>query len=78
MTMYDLNSQRTVFEKMTNKHLPEEPYPTMYLDGYSPEEIIETAHNSIMREHFRRREAAKSQEEDEPMNVKLNVEVKKK
>jgi len=50
----------------------------MYLDGYSPEEIIETAHNSIMREHFRRREAAKAQEADEAMNVKLNVEVKKK
>lgn len=78
MTMYDLNSKRTVFEKMINRHLPEEPYPTMYQDGYSPQEIVETAHNSIMREHFRREEAVRSQEEDEPMNVKLNVEVKRK
>ena len=78
MTMYDLNSQKTVFEKMRNKQLPDEPYPTMYIDGFSPYEIIETAGNSIIRDNYRRKEQASVQEDNEPMNVKLNVEVKNK
>ena len=78
MSMYDLNSQRTVFDKMTNKRLPDEPYPTMYKDGYTPDEILETTRNSIIREHYRRQEAVSVQEDSEPMNVKMKVEVKTK
>ncbi len=77
MTMYDRNSQKTVFEKMRNRKLPEEYYPTMYKDGYSDYEILETAHNSIMKEHFRREEEANAKEFDEPMKVKMSVEVRK-
>lgn len=49
----------------------------MYKDGYSDYEILETAHNSIMKEHFRREEEANAKEFDEPMKVKMSVEVKK-
>ena len=78
MTMYDQNSQKTVFERMRNKQLPEEYYRTMYKDGYSAYEILETAHNSILKEHFRREEEARAKEYEKPMNVKMSVEVKKK
>lgn len=40
----------TVFEKMRNQKIPDY-YPTMYQDGYKPYEIIEAAHNAIMRQH---------------------------
>ena len=56
MTMYDLNRQKTVFEKMRNKQLPKEYYPTMYQNGYSPYDIIETVGNSIIEENYRRKE----------------------
>lgn len=39
----------TVFEKMRRKQIPEY-YDGMYLDGYTPQEIIEAAHNSIIKE----------------------------
>ena len=78
MSIYDLNSQKTVFEKMTNKRLPDEPYPTMYKDGYTPNEILETTRNSIIREHYRRQEQESVQKDSEPMSVKLQVEVKNK
>ena len=63
----------TVFEKMTNRRLPDY-YPTMYLDGYKPWEILEAAHNSIIKEA-----EAREAERDAvaPMNVKFRVEVKK-
>ena len=57
----------TVFEKMRNQKIPDY-YPTMYQDGYKPYEIIEAAHNAIMRQH----------QEQTPTNVKFNVEVKTK
>lgn len=63
----------TVFEKMTNRRLPDY-YPTMYLDGYKPWEIMEAAHNSIIKEA----EARKAERDAvAPMNVKFRVEVKK-
>ncbi len=37
---------KTVFEKMKNRQIPDY-YPTMYLDGYKPYEILEAASNSI-------------------------------
>lgn len=63
----------TVFEKMRRKQIPEY-YDGMYLDGYTPQEIIEAAHTSILREAEARQEAKAV---DPPMNVKFQVEVKK-
>ena len=46
MTMLD---DRTVFEKLMGRPLPDY-YDTMYLDSYKPWEIVEAAHNSIIKE----------------------------
>lgn len=40
--------ERTVFEKMRGTRIPDY-YDGMYLDGYKPWEIIEAAHNSIIK-----------------------------
>lgn len=66
---------QTVFEKMRNKHIPDY-YPTMYQDGYKPYEIVEAAHNSIIKQYLERQEA--DTPTDEPMNVRFQVEVKHK
>ena len=42
---------KTVFEKMRNRQIPEY-YPTMYLDGYKPYEILEAASNSIIKRYM--------------------------
>ena len=34
------------------KELPEY-YPTMYLDGYTPEEILEAHHNMMVKKHLK-------------------------
>ena len=44
---------QTVFEKMRNKQLPSY-YDGMYLDGYKPYEILEAAHNSIIKQYTER------------------------
>ena len=44
---------QTVFEKMRNKHIPDY-YPTMYQDGWKPYEILEAAHNSIIKQYMER------------------------
>ena len=64
----------TVFEKMRNKRIPDY-YPTMYQDGYTPNEIIEAAHNTIIKEADARQA---EREPQTPMNVKFRVEVVKK
>lgn len=74
----NIDFNQTVFEKMRNKHIPEY-YDGMYLDGYKPWEILEAAHNSIIKEANARqvaREAAQ-QSDPAPMNVHFQVEVKK-
>lgn len=63
----------TVFEKMRKKQVPEY-YDGMYRDGYRPYEILEAAHNSIIKQHDEREAAL----EPAPMNVKFRVEVVKK
>ena len=76
--LYDLYNQMTVFEKMRNKRLPDY-YDTMYQDGYTPEEIREALHNTMIRENYQRKirqEEVKKQ--DNAMDVNFNVEVKKK
>ena len=65
---------RTVFEKMRNKRIPDY-YDGMYKDGYAPWEIVEAAHNSIIQEAEARKAEA---EEAAPMNVRFKVEVKNK
>ena len=72
MTMFD---DRTVFDKMRGRPLPEYYYDGMYLDGYKPWEIVEAAHNSILKEAEARRA---EREPQTPMNVKFQVEVKSK
>ena len=70
MTMFD---DRTVYDKMRGRPLPDY-YDTMYLYGYKPWEIVEAAHNSIIKEA----EARQAEREPQlPMNVKFLVEVKK-
>ena len=71
MTMYD---DRTVFDKMRGQPLPDY-YDGMYKDGYQPWEIIEAAHNSIIKEASARQA---EREPQTPMNVKFRVEVVKK
>ena len=66
---------QTVFEKMRDKHIPDY-YPTMYQDGYKPYEILEAAHNSIIKQYMEGQEA--DTPTDEPMNVRFQVEVKHK
>ena len=60
---------------MRDKHIPDY-YPTMYQDGYKPYEIVEAAHNSIIKQYLERQEA--DTPTDEPMNVRFQVEVKHK
>ena len=74
MTMFD---QRTVFEKMTHQRpLPDEPYFGMHKDGYTPEEIRETAARSIMRHKFAEMEERAAAEESQfPMGLKLTSEI---
>ena len=67
---------KTVFEKMRNRQIPDY-YPTMYQDGYKPYEILEAAHNSIIKQYMERQEEF-APPVDEPMNVRFQVEVKKK
>ena len=64
---------RTVFEKMRGTRVPPY-YDDMYKDNYKPWEIVEAAHNSIIKEHDARQAAATP---DAPMNVHFQVEVKK-
>ncbi len=68
---------QTVFEKMRNKQLPSY-YDGMYLDGYKPYEILEAAHNSIIKQYTERQQEAEAEPTPEPMNVRFQVEVKKK
>ena len=65
----------TMLEKMRNRKIPDY-YPTMYQDGYKPYEIVEAAHNSIVKQYLERQEA--DTPTDEPMNVRFQVEVKHK
>ena len=47
-----------------------EYYNTMYMDGYSPEQILHAAHQKMIREHEAKAEA------NEIPNVKIISEVK--
>ena len=52
-------------------------YPTMYLDGYSPEQIIHAAHRKILQEYeARKAERMAEAEAMEIPEVKITSEVK--
>ena len=55
-----------------NKKLPESYYPTMYLDGFTPEEILTTARKGFIRD------AEGFQEEGSYENVHITSEIKVK
>lgn len=48
----------TMLEQM-KRHIPE-AYPHMYLDGYTPYEILEATSNKIYSDHLARKEEAES------------------
>ena len=50
-------------------------YDTMYMDGYTPEQIRYAAHRKMVRE-YRERQATKRAEAKEIPNVKVISEVK--
>ena len=64
----------TLYEYLDSK-IPDY-YPTMYRDGYSPEQIIHAAHRKIIRDH-EAREAAKREaaEANEIPEVKITSKV---
>lgn len=53
-----------------DKTMPEKYYPSMYLDGFMPEQILMTAHRQFIRETER------GQEEESFENVHITSEVK--
>ena len=50
-------------------------YPTMYMDGYTPEQIL-YAHHKMMKQQFTNRLAAAATEAPESYTVKIKSEVK--
>ena len=52
----------------------------MYQDGYKPYEILEAASNSIIKQYTERQQEAEAEPtpDEPPMNVRFQVEVKKK
>ena len=68
---------RTMIEKMRGTRFPEY-YDGMYRDGATPYEIVEAAHNSIIKEYEARQAEREASQDDAPMNVHFQVEVKKK
>lgn len=54
-----------------------EYYDTMYMDGYTPEQIMHAAHKKMQRMYEERRAAQRAAaEENEIPNVKIISEVK--
>ena len=58
------------------KDVPEY-YDTMYMDGYSPEQILHAAHQTMIRQYEERKAALRAEAEaNEIPNVKIISEVK--
>ena len=64
--------ERTMIEKMRGKEIPEYR-DTMYLEGYSPHEILTAARKTIIQENETRAEKGA---EAAPLNVHIQSEVK--
>ncbi len=59
-----------------NRQIPEY-YDTMYMDGYTPEQILHAAHKKMMREYEERKATQRAEAEaNEIPNVKIVSEVK--
>ena len=54
-----------------------EYYDTMYMDGYSPEQILHAAHQTMIRQYEERKAVLRAEAEaNEIPNVKIISEVK--
>ena len=51
-------------------------YPTMHMDGYTPEQIMHAAHRKMVREYEERQEAKRAEAANEIPTVKIVSEVK--
>ena len=64
----------TLYEYLDSK-IPDY-YPTMYMDGYEPYQIIHAAHRKIIRDHEAREAAKRAEaEENEIPEVKITSKV---
>lgn len=54
-----------------DRQIPEY-YPTMYLDGYQPEQILHAAHRKVYQDYMERKEAAQIP----TLNIKSVVKIK--
>ena len=64
-----------IFEYLDSK-IPDY-YPTMYRDGYSPEQILHAARRKILQEHEARKAAKRAEAEASVIpEVKITSEVK--
>ena len=57
--------------KQFDRQIPEY-YPTMYLDGYKPEQILHAAHRKVYQDYMERKEAAQIP----TLNIKSVVKIK--
>lgn len=67
------DNNKSIMERLRGP-LPEY-YDTMYQDGYKPYEILQAGRDTALKEY---QEKMESQKEEEPMNVKISMEVRKK
>ena len=67
------NSTEKSFASEQKRKVPEY-YPEMYLDGFSPEEIMNAAHDKIYNDYLANKDDGG--DDDEP-EVRLTIEVKK-
>jgi len=61
-------------KSIVGKRLPDY-YPTMYLDGYTPEEILQAQHQTMIKKYTERKLSQTANEDEE---IALTIEVKKK
>ena len=54
-----------------DRQIPEY-YPIMYLDGYTPEQILHAAHRKVYQDYMERKEAAQIP----ALNIKSVVKIK--
>ena len=47
-------------------------YPTMYLDGYSPQQILNAAHKQMYNDYIARKEASTNQAESEVLQTVIS------
>ena len=53
-------------------------YDTMYLDGYSPEQIMLAVHRTMYKRYLAQQEQAQRNQQSEDYNININSEVKVK